>query len=151
MKRLKIILIVVLQIVRFCYATHQEDLFVQANELYKQGKFAQAQELYEKIPEKSSRVYYNLGNCFYKQNKYGYALANWRKAEHDWGFFNRSELLRNIMLVKKLSGAHPEGSKDMSALSELNPAQKFMLTIKVFSASIVSFIRATPLLFLQIL
>jgi len=156
MKRLKLLLILVLNILALniineCCATSQEDLFVQANEFYKQNKFAQAQELYEKIPDKSSRVYYNLGNCFYKQNKYGHALLNWRKAEHDWGLFNRSELLRNIALVRKVSGAHQEGSKDKGVLAEQNPVQKLVLGVKDLTASMVSLIRSTPLLFLQII
>jgi len=138
----------------------QEDLFAQANELYKKNNYTQAQDLYEKIADKNSRVYYNLGNCFYKQQKYGQALLNWRKAEHDWGIFNRSELLQNIALVKKTgahpavsgqTGARPEGSKDRSAQTESNPVQKLVVSIKNLTASILSFIRSVPLLFLQII
>ena len=158
MKRLTILLILVLNIVSFCSATSQEELFMQANELYKQNNFAQAQEVYEKIADKSSRVYYNLGNCFYKQNKFGHALLNWRKAEHDWGFFNRSELLRNIALVKKVptrqsfSDGGSAGTLDKKQENqESNPVQKLVLSVKNLTASTISFIRSTPLLFLQIL
>lgn len=148
MKRLILLLFLALNIHNSCSASASQELFVQAAELYKENKFAQAQELYEKISDKSSRVYYNLGNCFYKQKKYGHALLNWRKAENNWGFFNRSELLRNIALVKEVSSQNL-GTKQEK--QEQSPITNFVLGMKNLTASTVSFIRSIPLLFLQII
>ncbi len=53
-------------------ATTFQETFYQANDLYKEGKFSKAYELYEKIPNKSAKVHYNLGNCAFKLNKIGY-------------------------------------------------------------------------------
>src|SRR3989304_7631540 len=75
-----------------------QELFIKANEFYKQGNFAGAYELYQQIPNKSAQVQYNLGNCAYKRGKLGYALWHWRKAEKRWGVFGREELLNNIRL-----------------------------------------------------
>lgn len=143
MKRFVSTLIIIVSCMYVCHAA-DSDLFTQANTLYKQGRFQAAQETYEKITEKSSRVFYNLGNCYYKQDKYGYALLYWRKAEHDWGLFNRAELLRNIALVKKVAagGVDPK---------EINPLQKLIIEAKNAKAALVSLVRSTPLLFLQIL
>ena len=117
--------------------THQ-DLFLKANLLYKSGKFEKSKDLYEKIPNKGSRVYYNLGNCFYRLDKYGYALLNWRRAEKQWGIYNKSELLENIYLLKsKLFGQKEQTTKI-----------KFFLNIK---NQIVSFIKSAPLLLIQII
>jgi len=147
MKRLLIFLFVMVSMVNAGALTDQE-LFVQANEFYKAGKCKEAQELYEKISDKSSRVYYNLGNCAYKQGKYGYALLNWRRAEADWGLFNRAELVRNIALVKKMVGGIESNAQQPE---QQNPVQRLMLGLHGLKNATVSFIRSTPLLFLQIL
>ena len=82
-------------------ATNYQEMFFKANDLYKEGKFKQAKELYEQIPNKSPKVHFNLGNCAYKLGHFGYALVHWRRAEKDWGLSNRAELLHNIAMVKK--------------------------------------------------
>jgi len=93
----------------FAISCNANESFERANQFYKDGKFDKAMELYKQIPDKSSYVNYNLGNCAYKLNDYGFALLYWRRAEKNWGFFNRGELLENVMLLKEkmveLSGA----------------------------------------------
>ncbi len=78
----------------------EPSLFEQANLSYRAGKYEQALELYNKIPEKTAVLYYNMGNCAYKLKKTGYALLHWRRAERDWGLCNRAELLDNILFLK---------------------------------------------------
>lgn len=82
-------------------AINYQERFLQANEYYKEGEFSKAFELYSSIPNKSSVVLYNLGNCAYKQEKFGLALAYWKRSEKLWGPWNRDELLENISLVRK--------------------------------------------------
>jgi hypothetical protein len=60
-----------------------EALFAKACDLYESGDFASAQTSLEAITAsgiRSSVVYYNLGNCFYKQGAVGKAVANYRRA-----------------------------------------------------------------------
>ncbi len=95
--------------VSFCFLLAEnssyQDLFYRANNLYKEGKFEEAKRLYSEIPNKTSQINYNLGNCSYKLGQFGYALLYWRRAELEWGIFNKGELLSNIFLLKnKLFG-----------------------------------------------
>lgn len=54
-----------------------------ANTAYNEGDFAEAVELYESIlsaGEHSAKVYYNLGNAYYKQEQLGKAILNYNRA-----------------------------------------------------------------------
>jgi len=117
-----------------CQPNYQE-MFLRANMLYKNGDFEEAYELYKKIPSPSPEVNYNLGNCSYRLEKYGYALLYWRRAEKDWGFLNRSELQNNICLLKKKLDKNAE-------------QKNFIVKLK---NHILSLIKSTPLIILQIL
>ena len=58
-------------------------MFTSANNLYKEGKYQEAIELYHQIETKnlvSSELYYNLGNCYYKLNKVAPTIYNYEKA-----------------------------------------------------------------------
>ncbi len=60
------------------------ELYKAANALYKAGNFEQAAAGYEKIIVQGYRtpeVYYNLGNCYYKQKMTGKAILNFEKAQ----------------------------------------------------------------------
>jgi tetratricopeptide (TPR) repeat protein len=60
-----------------------DDLFAEANTLYKQGNYLAAVETYQKIEAEnvvSSALYYNLGNCYYKLNKVAPTIYNYEKA-----------------------------------------------------------------------
>lgn len=92
------------------HALSPQEVFEKANQAYKAHNYTRARELYEAIPNKSAQVYYNLGNCAYKQEEYGYALLYWRRAEKSWGMLGRSELLENIFLLKKKLGIHQKHS-----------------------------------------
>lgn len=144
MVRLLVVLCVSILVPNMACATNYREIFFKANDLFKEGKYEQAYDLYEKIPNKSSRVHYNLGVCAYKLGKKGYALAHWRRAEKDWGLFNRVELLNNIDLVLSKDAAH-DGDKDTA--SAVTPKER----LDRFSNKIVSAVRATPLLWLQLL
>jgi len=56
------------------------DDFKAANQLYNDGKFAEATAAYEKIEPKTAHVYYNLGNACFRQNKLGLAILNYAQA-----------------------------------------------------------------------
>ena len=53
-----------------------------ANQLYKQGQYADAARLYENELKKgvAAELYYNLGNSYYKSNEIGMAILNYERA-----------------------------------------------------------------------
>ncbi|MCJ7577282.1 MAG: tetratricopeptide repeat protein [candidate division Zixibacteria bacterium] len=58
-------------------------LFQKGNESYEAGNFDQAIEEYQKIVNlgiKNSKVFYNLGNAYFRKNQLGKAILNYRKA-----------------------------------------------------------------------
>jgi len=80
MKKLFFLLLIIANSVT---AQNVDSLFVSANNLYKNGKFSEAIELYKKIEAKklvSSELYYNLGNSYYKLNKVGPSIYYYEKA-----------------------------------------------------------------------
>ena len=124
-------------------AQSPKKLFEQANKLYKSEKFERALKLYKKIPNKSAYVNYNLGNCAYKLERYGYALLYWRRAEKNWGIFNREELVSNIFLVKEKLG----GMRGITP-KERNPIVKRIVNLKNIG---ISLLRSMPIFILQLL
>ncbi|MEI6864618.1 hypothetical protein [Flavicella sp.] len=65
------------------FAQSNSDIFVQANELYRNEKYVEAIGLYEKIESSgqvSSELYYNLGNSYYKINKVAPSIYNLEKS-----------------------------------------------------------------------
>lgn len=57
--------------------------FDKGNELYRQGKYAEAVESYKTILEakqQSAEVYFNLGNAYYKLDSVAQAVYNYEKA-----------------------------------------------------------------------
>lgn len=123
--------------------TNYQEMFFKANELYKEGKYQQAQELYRSIPNPGPHVHYNLGNCAFKLGHPGYALVHWRRAEKNWGLFNRTELLNNIAQVKKLhKNQEPE---------QETPVIRMKNNINGIKEAIISLGRAMPLFMLQLI
>lgn len=67
----------------FVFGQTANELFTKANGLYKDGKYLEAIEVYEKIENQdqvSSQLYYNLGNCYYKLNQVAATIYNYEKA-----------------------------------------------------------------------
>ena len=60
-----------------------DELFTEANKAYKEAKYNEAIELYQKIEAEgkiSSELYFNLGNSYYKLNKVAPTIYNYEKA-----------------------------------------------------------------------
>ncbi len=140
----RFILFLLFSQILFCTAQPSaiyEETFLYANELYKKGDYQGALKHYSSIPNKSSNVHFNLGNCLFKLGKKGQALASWRRAEHNWGIFGREELLANIALVKTQLLQEP--AKKEKQLSFKNASERM-------TASIASLVHATPNFWLQL-
>lgn len=123
-----------------------QNLFDQANAVYKNGEYAKAYDLYNQIPNKSSGIHYNLGNCAFKQGKMGYALLHWRRAERNWGYFGREELLENIAIVKAKTTPQPATTDENITI--LTSLASFFKSIK---NSFFSLVHALPIINLQII
>lgn len=65
------------------HAQNNSELFEEANELYRNEKYAASIRVYEEIEASglvSSELYYNLGNAYYKINKVAPSIYNLEKA-----------------------------------------------------------------------
>ncbi len=97
-------LLIILFTTSFLSPINYQERFLQANEHYKTEEFEKACKLYDSIPNKSGIIHYNLGNCYYKLGYMGKALACWRRAEREWSFWNKEDLIYNISLIEQRAG-----------------------------------------------
>ena len=84
MKRLIIIILAIFTCIQ-CSAQNQDAdaLFQKANDAYIAKDYRLAADLYEQILAQdltAPELYYNLGNAYYKQNKYTLAILNYERA-----------------------------------------------------------------------
>ncbi len=66
------------------YAQDIQQYFDQGNQLYQQGNFDQALEVYDRILEKgfeSGELYFNIGNSYYRLGKIGKARLAYERAQ----------------------------------------------------------------------
>ena len=82
MKRIYIILMLLLSGV-VTYATDVKTLAEEATKMYQEGDYQKAIDLYNEMLSdnmESATVYYNLGNCYYKQGEIAKAILNYERA-----------------------------------------------------------------------
>lgn len=101
---MKRILFLLLIIANSITAQNVDNLFTSANNLYKNGKFEEAIELYKEIESKdavSSELYLNLGNAYYKLNKVGPTIYYYEKALN----LNplNEDVANNLVFAKRLA------------------------------------------------
>ena len=63
--------------------TPHDETFDRAGEAYARGEYVSAAELYEQLIAEGVRegaVFYNLGNAYFQQGRYGPAIANFERA-----------------------------------------------------------------------
>lgn len=72
-----------------------QELFLQGNQRFFDGKFDKARNCYEQIPHKSSAVWHNIGNCHYNEENGAKALVCWRRAQLGAGFYELGQLLES--------------------------------------------------------
>ena len=59
------------------------ETMVRANQLYENGRFNQASQIYQQLADQGfsqSELLYNLGNAYYKQGDLGWAILNYERA-----------------------------------------------------------------------
>ena len=97
-----IVLILVFTVAPFIYGTMDNGDFSRANELYEQGKFAQALELYQKLEDdvENWKLYYNIGNCHFKLDRPIPAEIYYLRAQRLNPF--EPSLEKNLQVVNRL-------------------------------------------------
>lgn len=131
----------ILPIMSLLNAESSSDLFHQANKKYRSGSFKEAKKLYQQMPKKNAFIEYNIGNCAYKLGKYGQAMLHWKRAENNWGFFNRSELLANIQLLQEKLNLRTPIEQHGYIISKLSKLKRYTFSL----------LRTMPLLAIQLL
>lgn len=106
MKRVLIIpLLLVLTIINngwlYTAADGFQERFNQADRLYEEGKYAAALAIYQDIEKSVSnwKLYYNIGNCYYKSNSFIKAKIYYLKAERLNPF--ETSIQKNIDIVNR--------------------------------------------------
>jgi hypothetical protein len=112
MKYKIIILFFVFFISKICLSSN---LLNEGIELYKSGKFSEARDkflsLHNELLEKklvSSEVLYNIGNCYFRENKLGLARYYYELAK--LANFHDSDINYNIKFIKKITKNDAEES-----------------------------------------
>lgn len=83
MKKFFIILVAILGVGKFANAQSLEQLFEEGNKLYAEANFKAAAAQYQKVVDAgyaSGKLYYNLGNAYYKQKMYAKSILYYEKA-----------------------------------------------------------------------
>ena len=60
-----------------------QELFLQARDLYQKKNIHQALEVYRQIQNKGPAVWYNMGNCYHYLKNNSQALLSWRRAQKE--------------------------------------------------------------------
>jgi len=80
-------------------ALNDQELFLQANNLYKKMEYQQARQQYNHMADKGYAVWVNLGNCAYHLGEYPQAYACWLRAQNDAPFSIQSTIEKNCHML----------------------------------------------------
>ncbi|RLC48999.1 MAG: hypothetical protein DRH57_01020 [Candidatus Cloacimonadota bacterium] len=121
MKKLTLIIFIIISTVRLSAISISE-----ANELYKEQKYEQARDIYLQLVQKdvkNSKLFFNLGNTYFKLQKYGKARLYYEKARKLSP--NDKDILYNIQFIKQyLTDKVPE-EEDSFILKVLKKINNF--------------------------
>lgn len=98
---IKRVLCIVFLIVNPLFSSGSIENFEKANSLYRQNNFPEAIKIYEGLSKsgyKDFRLFYNLGNAYFKVGKVGLAILNYEKA---FKLNSTDEDIRNNLLVAR--------------------------------------------------
>ncbi len=93
--------------------------FYQANELYNQGKYEAALEVYQEVAKSSPGypVFYNMGNSYFRLGQIGNSIVHYRKAlRYDP---RNSELVANLRYAREEAKDEIEDNKGLKTLGIL--------------------------------
>ena len=95
-----------------------QQICVQAKALYAKKEYTRALELYQSVEPKNSAIWYNIGNCLYKQGDHMNALVHWARASSGASSDLRDDIACNIMRVHEKIGTTE--SSQASSLQDVN-------------------------------
>ena len=106
MRKYSIVFLLLLSCVVFAQeASHQ---FEQANQLYRNGEYEKASQLYQQVIKngfESAELYYNLGNAYFKMGNIPASILNYERAKKispDDEDINYNLRLANLRVVDKI-------------------------------------------------
>jgi len=104
----KIILFFIIFLGITCVASKQEEMFLTANNLYKNKEYKKALDLYKKIEKPGPVTYYNMGNCEYNMGNYVSAIVAWSRAKKGSSWSKRQDINYNIIIAHDKLGSSYE-------------------------------------------
>jgi tetratricopeptide (TPR) repeat protein len=100
-------------------ALNADSLFSAANNLYNGRDFTGARELYQRLEQYnyiSAPLHFNIGNCYFKENKPGYAVLYYLRAQKLAP--NDEDIRNNLDFIRQFMPTNLEGVK-------INPVNTF--------------------------
>lgn len=73
-----------------------QEQFIAAHALYDAQQYQKALDGYDAIADKTSAVWYNMGNCAFQLEQYDLAVLYWRKAERGAPAELQKHIIRNM-------------------------------------------------------
>ncbi len=86
------------------YCQHTEERFLQANQAYEQHDLKTASDLYESIMNKGQSICYNLGLCYYQQERFVDALCCFLQAERQTSWESFSDIQEQLYNTRNKLG-----------------------------------------------
>ncbi|MSS72630.1 MAG: tetratricopeptide repeat protein [Candidatus Latescibacteria bacterium] len=109
-------------------------LYNEGNTLYRQGKYAEAAGVYERLlasGARNGRIYYNLGNAYFKMNRIGRAILAYERAQRLMP--GDEDVASNLQFANLLK-------IDKETTGEVNAITRFgRWLLNLFSANLLSF------------
>lgn len=108
-------------IVTLCQFAFGSPTFGEANKLYEQGNYQKARQAYEDILKEQPRaaeVYYNLGNCYFRQNELAKAILNYERTLKINPEFELAKENLNIANARKVDKVDAVDRQNMSSFWE---------------------------------
>jgi len=104
----KFIIIVILFICELAFAQEAAIQFEQANQLYRDGEYQKAVQMFEQVVKngyESPALYYNLGNAYFKLNSLPASILNFERAKRlspNDDDINYNLRLANLRVIDKI-------------------------------------------------
>ena len=124
------------------------EIFESANQLYETERFSEAQELYQQLISHGvwdARVFYNLGNTYFKQGDLGQAILNYRLAQR---LAPRDPDIRDNLLFAQSQIQDPIDFTDETILSRLTRFAQEWLSLNEMATATLFFWFSTTLVFI---
>lgn len=127
------ILFIFLFLINGLFANVESDFILLADKFYDGKDYQKAYELYKKRGFSNASLNYKLGMSAYNLGEFGYAMLYLKRAEYEWGFFNRFQLLDKINEIKReINGVN-------------DPNLNIFISLKSFKDYVFSLLRSTNL------